>query len=44
MDIVFDEMFEEMEVIYDFDDEFIGGQESAVDFIDDTDDDSSLEL
>ena len=44
MDIVFDEMFEELEVIYDFDDEFTGGRESALDFIDDKDDDSSLEL
>jgi hypothetical protein len=44
MDLVFDELFEEMEVIYDFEDEFAGGHESEVDFIDDRDDDCSLEL
>jgi hypothetical protein len=44
MDIVFDEMFEEMEVIYDFEDEFTGGYESEMDFLDDRDDEGSLEL
>jgi hypothetical protein len=44
MDIVFEEMFEEMEVNFDFDDELNGGQESTVDFLDDYDDDGSLEL
>ena len=44
MDIVFDEMLEETQVIYDFDDEISGGQESDMDFLDDLDVDSSLEL
>ncbi|WP_455211540.1 hypothetical protein [Kaarinaea lacus] len=44
MDIVFDEMFEEMEVIYDFDDEIGGEPESALDFLDDRDNDCSLAL
>jgi hypothetical protein len=44
MDIVFDEIFEEMEVIYDFEDEFTGGHEYAVDYLDDRDDAGSLEL
>jgi len=44
MDIVFNEMFEEMEVIYDFDDELTGGEESEVDYLDDDDEACSLEL
>lgn len=43
MDLVFDEMFEEMQVIYDFEDELTGERESEADFLDD-DDGSSLEL
>ncbi len=44
MDIVFEEWFEERGVIYDFEDEFTGGQESEVDFLDDSTNDSSLGL
>jgi hypothetical protein len=44
MDIVFEELYEEREVIFDFDNEFTGGQESEVDFLDDSINDSSLGL
>jgi hypothetical protein len=44
MDIVFEELFEEREILCDLDDEFTGGQESEVDFLDDSINDSSLGL
>ena len=44
MDIVFEEMFEELKFIYDFEDDYRGGQESIVDFLDERDDDISLAL
>jgi hypothetical protein len=44
MDIIFEELFEELHAPYDLDDEFRGGQESPLDFLDDTDEDMSLTL
>jgi hypothetical protein len=44
MDIDFDELFEDMNVFLDCDDELHGDQESLVDFLDDNDGDMSLTL
>ena len=44
MEIVFEELYEERETIFDFDNEFPGVEESEVDFLDDSINDSSLGL
>lgn len=44
MDLILDELFEETDAFYEFDDEPRGGQESLVDFLDDSDGDMSLTL
>jgi hypothetical protein len=44
MDIVFEELIEELTALNDFDDEFTGGRESVMDFLDDREDDISLGL
>ena len=44
MDIFFDELFEEMHVFLDSDDELHEGQESLVDFLDDSEGDMCLTL